>query len=239
MAFDEGGVGIRSRHCPVRQFNKDKPQKFRVDFFIMASSANYAILHLHVYQGKNATNSNIRPSIHKFSTTMKAVLNACYALGLHKETEGMHHISMDNRYMAPQLAVILRKRFNCFWTGTVRSNRVGWDKTLMNLSKSKTNRGTFKVIHDAVNGVVCGQWVDSKVVSFVSTIEDTGHSVVQRQIGSKKKELNCPNPLICYQKAMGSVDKGDQMRGHFGGGGGVLETESLQKVVQESISCLH
>ena len=30
MAFDEGGVGCRSRMCPVRQFNKDKPQKFRV-----------------------------------------------------------------------------------------------------------------------------------------------------------------------------------------------------------------
>ena len=32
MAFDEGGVGCRSTQCPVRQFNKDKPQKFRVDF---------------------------------------------------------------------------------------------------------------------------------------------------------------------------------------------------------------
>ena len=96
MAFDEGGVGCRSRMCPVRQFNKDKPQRFRVDFFIMASSSSYAILHLDVYQGANATNSYIRPSIHRFPTTMKAVLNVCYGLGLNKETQGMHHISMDN-----------------------------------------------------------------------------------------------------------------------------------------------
>ena len=89
----------------------------------------------------------------------------------------------------------------------------------MNLSKSKDNRGTFKVIHDLVNGILCGQWVDSKVVSFVSSLEDTGHGVVKRQVGSRKKELNCPNPLIVYQQNMGSVDKGDQMRiqaGSFG-----------------------
>jgi hypothetical protein len=28
LAFDEGGVSCRSRLCPVRQYNKDKPGKF-------------------------------------------------------------------------------------------------------------------------------------------------------------------------------------------------------------------
>ena len=28
LSFDEGGVGCRSRYCPVRQYNKDKPDKF-------------------------------------------------------------------------------------------------------------------------------------------------------------------------------------------------------------------
>eukprot|EP00957_Ditylum_brightwellii_P203217 15333715-Ditylum_brightwellii.AAC.1 len=27
--FDEGGVPMHSRFCPVRQYNKDKPDKFR------------------------------------------------------------------------------------------------------------------------------------------------------------------------------------------------------------------
>eukprot|EP00957_Ditylum_brightwellii_P086506 6582142-Ditylum_brightwellii.AAC.1 len=27
--FDEGGVPMQSRFCPVRQYNKDKPDKFR------------------------------------------------------------------------------------------------------------------------------------------------------------------------------------------------------------------
>ena len=38
VSFDEGGVAMRSRYCPVRQYNKDKPEKFRVDFFIMADA---------------------------------------------------------------------------------------------------------------------------------------------------------------------------------------------------------
>ena len=37
-SFDEGGIPMRSRFCPVRQYNKDKPAKYRVDFFILADS---------------------------------------------------------------------------------------------------------------------------------------------------------------------------------------------------------
>jgi Transposase IS4 len=51
LAFDEGGVACRSRLCPVRQYNKDKPDKYRVDFFILADSKHTNILHMDVYQG--------------------------------------------------------------------------------------------------------------------------------------------------------------------------------------------
>ena len=33
VSIDEAGVGSRSRYNPIRQYNKDKPNKFRVDFF--------------------------------------------------------------------------------------------------------------------------------------------------------------------------------------------------------------
>ena len=32
LSFDEGGNSCRSRFCAVRQYNKDKPNKYRVDF---------------------------------------------------------------------------------------------------------------------------------------------------------------------------------------------------------------
>ena len=50
MTFDEGGVASRSRMNPVRQYNKDKPNKFRVDFFVLANNSpgKYFIVHLDV-----------------------------------------------------------------------------------------------------------------------------------------------------------------------------------------------
>eukprot|EP00957_Ditylum_brightwellii_P057033 4322295-Ditylum_brightwellii.AAC.2 len=42
-SFDEGGVSMCSRFCPVRQYNKDKPDKFRVEFFILADAERYFI----------------------------------------------------------------------------------------------------------------------------------------------------------------------------------------------------
>jgi len=52
MSFDEGGSACRSRMCPVRQYNKDKPDKCRVDFFILSDAKHYFIYHMDVYQEK-------------------------------------------------------------------------------------------------------------------------------------------------------------------------------------------
>ena len=38
VSFDKGGAAMRSRHCPVREYTKDKPMKFRVDFCIMVDN---------------------------------------------------------------------------------------------------------------------------------------------------------------------------------------------------------
>jgi hypothetical protein len=54
LTFDEGGIGSCHRMNPVRQYNEDKPQKFRVDFFTMVCSKTYFIHHIDVYQGANA-----------------------------------------------------------------------------------------------------------------------------------------------------------------------------------------
>jgi len=43
LAFDEGGIGTRSRMCPVRMYNGNKPKKFHVSLFILAGSDNYVV----------------------------------------------------------------------------------------------------------------------------------------------------------------------------------------------------
>jgi Transposase IS4 len=216
LTFDEGGIGSRHRLNPVRQYNKDKPQKFRVDFFIMACSKSYFIHHIDVYQGANATNVGIHRAVRSMPTTQKAVLNAVLHTNMHQEVEGARHIALDNRYQCPELAFLLRQKFKINSTGTCRKNRKGWKKDVMNLSK-KNGRGTYKFSVDSDNKVLCCQWVDSKVVNCVSSILSTEIAKVKRQVGSNKIEFDCPWVLTKYQRTMLGVDKSDQMRAAGGG----------------------
>ncbi|CAB9508431.1 unknown protein [Seminavis robusta] len=122
LCFDEGGIGCRSRFCPVRQYNSKKPQKFRVDLFICSCAASYCILHLDVYQGRNVTEVGIHKDLVGLPTTQKAPMNAMYALGLHLDTSSApRHMALDNRYMCPELGVLLREKVNVYATGTTKS----------------------------------------------------------------------------------------------------------------------
>ena len=87
---------MRSRYCPVRMYNKDKPDKFCVDFFIMADSAYYFIYHLDVYQGKNIANIDIDPLVVKLPTTQKAIANAIQQAKINNDVHRCHYMFMDN-----------------------------------------------------------------------------------------------------------------------------------------------
>ncbi len=54
LSFDEGGIASKSRYNPVHQYNSSKPDKYRIDFFVLVnvSCGKNFIYHLDVYQGK-------------------------------------------------------------------------------------------------------------------------------------------------------------------------------------------
>ena len=218
LTFDEGGVASRSRMNPVRQYNKDKPNKFRVDFFVLANNSpgKYFIVHLDVYQGKNAENINIPEAIQKMPTTQKAVVNSVIQSGIGLDPDGKRRIFMDNRYTCAQLLVLLREQYGILGSGTTRANRIGWPKEEMNLSKSD-ERGTSKVLYDKRNEILVTQWVDNKVVSCTSTLQVSGKVGVTRRSGAHILHLQVEKALKAYQEGMDAVDRGDQYR--EGGGG--------------------
>ena len=82
VSFDEGGSACQSRICPARQHNKDKPDKHRVDFFILSHAKCCFICHMEVYQGKNSHNMCIDKRAADLPTTQKAVVNAVHQTGL-------------------------------------------------------------------------------------------------------------------------------------------------------------
>ena len=216
LTFDEGGVSCRSRMCPVRQYNKDKPDKYRVDFFVLADAKSYAVLHMDVYQGRNSTNAFIDDRAKDLPTTQKAVLNAVFATNLDEEPGGFRHLAMDNRYQCAELAVVLRDWCRIMSTGTTRRNRKGFPKDDLTLPK-KGDRGESKLMYDITNELIFLQWRDSKVVNCISTVKSSCIEQVSRQVGSKKVIVDVPQVLKLYQRTMFGVDKGDQMRMHGGG----------------------
>jgi len=218
MAFDEGGVACRSRFCPVRQCNKDKPDKCRVDFFMLCDSKHYFIYHMDVCQGKNKHNSHIHKCAADLPTTQKAVMNSMFKTDLSTpDPLGYRHLASDNRCNCPEPLCVLRDKCRIYGTGTCRKKRKGWDASIHCMLKDKSIRGKSALSCDTSNIIVCGEWMDSKVVNFATSLVDTTSSTVQRRIGSQRKVFPCPTVLAHCQQTMGGVDKGDQMRLHGGG----------------------
>ena len=100
------------------------------------SPGKYFILHCDIYQGKNAKNIGIPKEITKLPTTQKAVVNSTIQSTIGKDLNGISQLFMDNRYACASLFVLLRKKFDILCAGTSRTNRVGWPKEKMIISKS-------------------------------------------------------------------------------------------------------
>ena len=193
-SFDEGGIPMRSRFCPVRQYNKDKPAKYRVDFFILADSRDYFIYHLDVYQGKNKANIDIHPSVRHLPTTQKAVANAILKSQIANDLDGCRYLFMDNRYAAPQLLALMLTNYNIRAVGTCKANRKGFESDALQLPKDVA-RGDFKQLHDKRLGMVITRWKDSKKLQKVSTVMKHGTQVVQRRNRENIIDMTCPAVL--------------------------------------------
>ena len=65
--------------------------------------------------------------------------------------------------------------------------------------------------------VTASAWMDRKTVMVMFTNcqpNDTG-SVLRRQLDGSRLPVPCPVSIISYNKFMGGVDRGDQLRGYY------------------------
>ena len=183
-SFDEGAVAMRSRYFPARQYNKDKPNKFRVDFFILSDAKYYFIYHLDVYQGKISNNIDVHKDSRKLPTTQRAVANTILKSEIVNDPNGSRHLFMDYQYCAPQLMALILTNWNLRGVGRCKANRKGF--ALNNLSlHNKAQRGSFVRLVDRRLGIVITRWKDSQIVQTVSTIMTKGLTLVQRRNGPK------------------------------------------------------
>ena len=125
--FGEGLIAMGSRYCPVRIYNKDKAEKYRVYFFILADAKYDFIYHIDMYHGKNTENIDIHPSLHNLPTTQKAFENAIIKSVIENDPRGYRHIYVNNRYASLQQFPIMGSNYNLREVGTRISNRKGYD----------------------------------------------------------------------------------------------------------------
>lgn len=137
-SFDEGGVANHFRYNPCLQYNQSKPDKYRIDFFILPNACNDRnfIYHIDCYRGKNAGNVFVDEELWEMTTTQKAVLNAVIQAKLSRDPDGQCEIYLDNQYTLIPLFIILREKHDIRACGTVCSNQKGCDTTMMNLQEN-------------------------------------------------------------------------------------------------------
>ena len=77
------------------------------------------------------------------------------------------------------------------------------------------NRGESKTLQRGK--VTASSWMDNKVVTVMSTTSQpsaTG-AVLRRQKDGTRVSVPCPESIITYNRYMGGVDRGDQLRGYY------------------------
>ncbi len=114
MSFDGGGVASKSNYNSVQQYNNSKPDKYRIDFFILANAfgRHNFIYHIYVYQeNKTKQTIGIAEDLWNLPTTQKAVVNTIVSTGLYADPNGFCEFYMDNCYSAPELFVMLKTKY--------------------------------------------------------------------------------------------------------------------------------
>ena len=64
-------------------------------------------------------------------------------------------------------------------------NQQGLTKEKMNLSLKYNKQGESLVLYDEINMVLAIQWLDNKIVSCISTLDETGLVPLQQRKGNE------------------------------------------------------
>ena len=206
LAIDERMV--RSRHkSGIRQYIRDKPTKWGIKLWVVADSSNGYTIDFDVYIGKAAGRD---VSVHGLGYDVVVKLMQPFL------RQG-YHLYIDNFYTSTTLVKYLFQE-GVPTTGTLRENSRGFPANMKNgreWSKApNVDRGSMRWERDPP--VLALQWLDNKVVSMLTTIENANDSLqVRRKTKTagvwSTKLVKQPQAIATYNKYMNGVDRSDQI----------------------------
>ena len=213
QSIDEVIVAYKGKRAGnLRQYMKDKPDKWGYKFFCRASIDG--IIHdILMYQGQTtfvAHPVQLQEEEQTMNNTSKFILVLVNTMKQqHKKA-----VYADNYFTSLTLVEHLKKNYNCRYVGTARENRTGKPELMstVEMNKPKTKRGTMD--YKSCDGVLALKWKDNKVVNMLST--DAGIepvTTVKRydKEARAKVDVECPDVIKQYNGRMGGIDKSDML----------------------------
>lgn len=122
-------------------------------------------------------------------------------------------IYADNFFSSIDLCVALRKR-DIFYTGTIRSNRIGTCNLKSEADLKAEGRGSYDYCTETSTNTALVRWYDSKAITLVSShLSFDPIDSCRRFNASQKQFETVPRPYIVqqYNKFMGGVDLMDML----------------------------
>ena len=202
LSIDEAMIAFKGQSS-IKQYMPKKTVKRGIKVWVRSDSLNGYVCQFSVYTGKEGS-------------TTEVGLGGNVVKKLSQSITGKNHqLFMDNFFTSVPLFKDLLQN-GIYACGTLRRDRKYLPVDMKIISKNGlANRGDYQFRQDG--NLVMTVWQDTKPVCMLSTLWDPEDATTVRR---KRKngdtiEVRCPNVVDIYNKNMGGVDRGDQLRKYY------------------------
>ena len=183
----------------MKQYLPKKPTKRGFKIWVRADSRNGFFCDFEVYVGKS-------------DDRREHGLGGSVVMKLSETIAGKnHHIYCDNYFTSAHLLLELldHKLYCC---GTTNMSRRGFPDDLKILV---LQRGEYEFRQHG--NLVAFAWKDKRIVTVLSTLSppDQTQLVPRKEKDGTITQVPCPHAVATYNRHMGGVDRGDQMRQYY------------------------
>ena len=206
LSVDEGSCRFRGK-VKFLTYNKDKLNKWAINFFVVADSKNGFVCGLDIYCGKNAIlcAKNAPVMDPKCTQTTKTVVGLMDSVQL---LDKGHIVDLDHLYNSFELQSELYSR-DTYMAGTLKKNCKGNRKVVVNVTLKKGES-----VYRRNGPVLCLKWCEKKrSVTMMPTV----HSAVYVEVKKRYLDEKVMKPLVVYDytQRMAGVDKNDQFNTYY------------------------